>query len=98
MRGQHARCDGGARARLADGHHRLAVRELPGELAHEAIGDVPALRDVALVPFVLLADVDDLDGVVGDQPLELVQRDRLESLSGLDVDEVAGEVEQTDRA
>ena len=96
-RGQHARGHAGARAAGADRHHRPAVVELVPERAHEPVRDVPAARDVALVALVLLAHVEHLGRVVGEQRLELVHPDRLDPLRGLELEHVAGDGEQADR-
>jgi hypothetical protein len=49
-----------------------------------------ALGDVALVALVLLAHVDDLDGPVGQESLQLVERNGLQALVGVRAREVAG--------
>ena len=46
-----------------------------------AVGEMARARDVSLVPLVGLAHVEQLDRVVREQPLELVERDRLELLA-----------------
>ena len=95
--GEHARGHAGAGAARADRDHRPAVVELVAEGAHEPVRDVPAARDVALVALVLLAHVEHLGRVVCEQRLELVDADRLDPLRRLELEHVAGDVEQADR-
>ena len=71
----------GARAALADRHHGpLLLERAAAELPEQPVGDVARAGDVALVPLVCLPHVEQLDRVVGEQPLELLERDRLERL------------------
>ena len=52
--------------------------------------------DVSLVALVRLTDVDHLDGVLLDKRLELVDADGLDPLWSLELEHVAGDVQQAD--
>ena len=94
---ERAGSDSSSGAGRADGHDQAAVLELVAVGAHEPVGDVPAAGDVALVALVLLAHVEELDRVRGEQRLELLDPDRLEPLRRGELEQVAAEVEQPDR-
>src|SRR5207253_7579835 len=59
VRREDAGRDSGARAALADRDDSPSVLKLVRELTNEAVGDVAALGDVALVALVLLPHRDD---------------------------------------
>src|SRR5205823_14796558 len=78
---QHAGGYRGARPALTDRDDGAAVEEARLRRgASGAIGEMARAGDVALVPLVRLPHVEQLDRVVGEQPLELLERDRLEPL------------------
>ena len=66
------------------------------EIGEEPVGDVAAAGDVAAVALVALAHVDHL-GALLEQPVELVEVDRLDPL-GAAAEDVALELEEADRA
>src|SRR5436309_5454006 len=94
---EHARCDRGARAALADRHDRtVADKTVLRGLSRCAVWEVSAAGDEAAVALVRLADVVEEDLVVCEPPLELVDRDRLHLLVSA-ADSPADEVEDPDR-
>src|SRR5205085_11819126 len=94
----HARGDRGPGAGLADRHDGLAVAELVLPGADEAVRDMPAAGDVAVVALVGLAHVEELDRARGEQALELVDRDGREPVRRVGILQVAGELDEADRA
>ena len=79
FRGQDRGGDAGAGAALANRHYRPVGGDVGAADREQAIRDVAAPRDVAVVALVALANVDQLDAIL-EQAGELVEVDRLDAL------------------
>ena len=96
--GEHAGGDRGARAALADRHHRLAVGDRRPVGAQQPVRDVLAARDEAGVALVELAHVDHVDLAAAQELREIVHLDRLGRLELPGPVEVALQLEEPDSA
>ena len=94
----HAGRDRGAGATRADGDNRTILGQVVQKLAHDPVRHVSGAVDVALVPLGLLTHVEHFDVALREEPVELIELDRLELLARLGLGEVAAELEETDRA
>lgn len=95
LRGQDRRGDARSGPRLADRHDRAIGGYVGAADPEQAIGDVAAARDVAVVALVALPHVDQLRAT-RQQLLELVEVDRLHPLCAA-AENVALELEEPDR-
>src|SRR5215207_2864526 len=93
---EHARSDPGSSARAAD-RYDGPVGESSGDRGQQPVGDVPRADDVAVIALVGLAHVEQDHSVLRDEPLELVEVDRLEPrVAAGRVDDETVEVDETD--
>src|SRR5262245_32637641 len=96
VRGEDAGGDGGPRAALADRDGAPVAREVGLAEREQPVRDVATPGDVARVPLVLLADVDQL-GPVREHGVQLPDREELERL-GASSEHVPGDLEEPDGA
>ncbi len=94
LRGQDRGCDAGPRSRLADRHHRSIRGHVRTAGREQAVGDVAASGDVAGIPLVALAHVDQL-GSTGEELPELVEAHGLH-LFGAPIEHIAVDIEKAD--